>query len=57
MTNNPGGVETYLMNFFSSMHKNNEVIFINTSRSLKIAYQDNILTRGGKIFDAEGEYY
>lgn len=56
MTNNPGGVETYLMNFFSSMHKNNEVIFINTSPSLKIAYQDNILTRGGKIFDAEGEY-
>lgn len=56
MTNNPGGVETYLMNFFSSMHRNNEVIFINTNPSLKIAYQDNISTRGGKIFDAEGEY-
>jgi hypothetical protein len=56
MTNNPGGVETYLMNFFSTMHKNNEIVFINTDPAQKIAYQDSILSQGGEIFDAEGEY-
>lgn len=56
MTNNPGGVETYLMNFFSTMHKNNEIVFINTDPTQKIAYQDSILSQGGKIFNAEGEY-
>ncbi|ATO45702.1 hypothetical protein C5L30_001302 [Companilactobacillus farciminis] len=56
MTNNPGGVETYLMNFFASMHKKNEIIFINANPYSEIAYQSDIVSRGGKVFIAKDKY-
>lgn len=56
MTNNPGGVETYLMNFFSAMNENYKIIFININPDSGIAYQDDILSRGGEIFSADNEY-
>ena len=56
MTANPGGVETYLMNFFFSMNKDYRITFINIHPGCDIAYQKEILSHGGEVFLAENEY-
>ncbi|WP_394535144.1 glycosyltransferase [Lacticaseibacillus rhamnosus] len=56
MSDNPGGVETYLMNFMQSMHQEHQLIFINIAPKHSIAYADRIRAAGAEIFDASGEY-
>lgn len=56
MSENPGGVETYLMNFFSVMHSSYKLVYINLNENLPLAHQQIITSQGGTVFVAQGKF-
>lgn len=56
MTNNLGGIETFLMNYYKSMDKNEiQFDFINIY-STPLCFQDEIIKMGGKIYNVPSYY-
>ncbi|WP_461215317.1 glycosyltransferase [Lacticaseibacillus sp. GG6-2] len=56
MSANPGGVETYLMNFMQTMVADNDLTFVNIAPEEPLAYADQINAAGAHIFAASGQY-
>lgn len=56
MSNNPGGVETYILNFVSVLEKKYHFVLINTDPSNAIAYEDELKNLHAKIFLASGAF-
>ena len=51
MTNNPGGVENFVMNIYRNIDRNKiQFDFLLDHNAPKIAYEDEILSLGGKIY-------
>lgn len=56
MTENPGGIETYLLNFLDAIPDNYSVTFLKQSDDVDLAYTSEILRKGASIFSAVGKY-
>lgn len=56
MSENPGGIETYLVNFLMAMKAKYNISFVNMHPSKDLAYQKIILSQGGSVFMAKGGY-
>lgn len=54
MSANPGGVETYLMNFLEIFKKKAQLVFLTNED--KIAYYNKIVNEGADVFLAKGNY-
>lgn len=50
MTDNRGGIESYLMNYFRVISKNGNMIFDFVTEYREIAYQDEVQKLGGKVY-------
>ena len=50
MTQNRGGIESYLFNYFKCLAKRKKIIFDFVSEDLHIAYEDEIKAFGGRIY-------
>ena len=50
MTNNRGGIESYLMNYFTAMVKRGNIIFDFVTDYSEIAYKERIESLNGKIY-------
>ena len=50
MTNNNGGIESYIMNYFRGLCQNGKIIFDFVSEYPHIAHEQEILKSGGKIY-------
>ena len=50
MTSNPGGVESFLMNYYRKLDRNKFHLDFLCNTHGKIAYEDEIKSLGGKIF-------
>lgn len=54
MSNNPGGVESYLINFLKAVRSDYKVVFVNLDAEKSVAHECLITELGGQIFDLKG---
>ena len=50
MNENPGGVESFIMNYFREFNREKLVLDFLCNSNAKIAYEDELISKGARVF-------